>query len=118
MADVPGFPAVVPDTGKDECLAFSRPADAVFTEVGAPNVIDCWGGDMPDGTMTSMPMMGKCGPDGMAALSWIVWPTRKLRHSAMPNVMEDPRMSDPDHPMPFDGKRMIFGGFVPLPGTL
>ncbi len=84
-------------------------AAAVFKDHGALKVVDCWGDDVPDGKLTSFPMAVKCEPHETVVFTWIVWPSRKVRDAGMAKVMSDPRLQSAD--IPFDGKRMIFGGF-------
>jgi uncharacterized protein YbaA (DUF1428 family) len=64
--------------------------------------------------VTSFPMAVKRQPDETVVFSWIVWPSREVRDKGMNALMDDPRMQPDTNPMPFDGKRMIFGGFVPI----
>jgi uncharacterized protein YbaA (DUF1428 family) len=115
MSYVDGFLAAVPEDGKDAFIRFSELAHKVILEAGATSVVDCWADDVPEGKITSMPMAVKCAPGETVALSWIVWPSKEARDAGMAKVMEDPRMDE--MPMPFDGKRMIIGGFVPVVGT-
>jgi len=86
----------------------------VFKEKGALKVVECWGDDVPGGQVTSLPMAVKCKPDETVVFSWIIWPSREIRDAGMKALMSDPRMQPDKNPMPFDGKRMIFGGFVPI----
>ncbi len=74
-------------------------------------MVECWGDDVPDGEITSFPMAVKCRPDETVIFSWLVWPSREVRDQAMPRLMEDPRLKPDVNPMPFDGKRLIYGGF-------
>jgi len=74
-------------------------------------VAECWGDDVPDGTLTSFPMAGKRKDGETVVLSWIIWPWRQVRDEGLNKVMADPRMQPDSNPMPFDGKRMICGGF-------
>jgi uncharacterized protein YbaA (DUF1428 family) len=111
MNYVDGFVIAVP-TGNRE--AFRKHAEAmavVFKEHGALSVAECWGDDVPEGTLTSFSMAVKRKEDEAVVFSWIEWPSRKARDEGMKNVMADPRAQSQAHPMPFDGKRMIFGGF-------
>ena len=73
--------------------------------------MDCWGDDVPDGEVTSFPMAVKCKEDETVCFSWIVWPSKEERNQGMQKVMDDPRMQEDVNPMPFDGKRLIYGGF-------
>jgi uncharacterized protein YbaA (DUF1428 family) len=73
-------------------------------------MVECWGDDVREGKLTSFPMAVKLEKDETVVFSWIVWPSKAVRDAGMKKVMEDPRMKGPDD-MPFDGKRMIYGGF-------
>src|SRR6266567_3134177 len=69
------------------------------------------GDDVPDGKVTSFPMAVKRKDDETVVFSWIIWPSRKVRDEGMKKVMADPRLQPDKNPMPFDGKRLIYGGF-------
>jgi uncharacterized protein YbaA (DUF1428 family) len=71
----------------------------------------CWGDDVPEGKVTSFPMAVKRKDDETVVFSWIIWPSRNLRDEGMKKVMVDPRLKPEVNPMPFDGKRMMYGGF-------
>lgn len=86
-------------------------AAGIFKELGALKVVECWGDDVPDGEVTSFPMAVKCRDDETVVFSWLIWPSKQVRDAGMAKMMEDPRMQPDVNPMPFDGKRMIFGGF-------
>lgn len=74
-------------------------------------MVDCWGDDVPEGEVTSFPLAVKCQENEVVCFSWITWPSKEARDAGMAKAMEDPRFSSENNPMPFDGKRMIFGGF-------
>lgn len=111
MNYVDGFVAAVPTANKEKYIKHAREAAVVFKEHGALKLVECWGDDVPDGTVTSFPMAVKCKPDETVIFSWIVWPSRDIRNQGMAKVMEDPRLQAETNPMPFDGKRLIYGGF-------
>lgn len=111
MSYVDGFVAAVPTANKERYIQHARDAGIVFREHGAEKFVECWGDDVPDGEVTSFPMAVKCGADETVVFSWIVWPSRQARNDGMARVMEDPRMQPDTNPMPFDGKRLIYGGF-------
>jgi len=94
---------------KQKYLDHARMAAAVFKEHGALKLVECWGDDVPDGKVTSFPMAVKREAHETVVFSWIVWPSREVRDAGMAKVMDDARLQSGD--MPFDGKRMIFGGF-------
>ena len=77
----------------------------------ALKLVECWGDDVPDGEVTFFPMAVKRKDDETVVFSWITWPSRKARDEGMKKVMGDPRLMPDTNPMPFDGKRLIYGGF-------
>ena len=111
MSYVDGFIAAVPTANKERFRRHAEEAAAVFKAHGALNVVECWGDDVPEGKVTSFPMAVQCRADETVVFSWIVWPDRDTRNDGMKAVMADPRMQPDVNPMPFDGKRMIYGGF-------
>lgn len=111
MTYVDGFVAAVPTANKDAYERYARAAAAVFKEHGALGLVECWGVDVPDGEVTSFPMAVKCRDDETVVFSWISWPSRQVRDAGMQKVMEDPRLQPDVNPMPFDGKRLIYGSF-------
>ena len=114
MTYVDGFVAAVPTANRTAFRDHARAAAAVFREHGALAVVECWGDDVPDGVVTSFPQAVNRRPDETVCFSWILWPSRDIRNEAVPKVMSDPRLNGADHPMPFDGTRMIHGGFEVL----
>jgi uncharacterized protein YbaA (DUF1428 family) len=89
-------------------------AAAVFLEYGASRVVEAWGDDVPDGKVTDHKRAVKAEDGEVPVFSWIEWPSKQSRDDNWKKIMEDPRMQ-PDHAnMPFDGKRMIYGGFAPV----
>lgn len=111
MTYVDGFVLAVPTTQREVFRKHAQDAAAVFKEHGALSVAECWGDDVPEGTLTSFPMAVKRKDDETVVFSWILWPSRQVRDEGMKKVMVDPRMQPATNPMPFDGKRMIYGGF-------
>ena len=85
----------------------------VFLEAGATRIVECWGEDVPDGKVTDFRMSVQAAADETVVFSWIVWPDKVTCDAAAANMQSDKRMQ-PDGEMPFDGKRMIFGGFIPI----
>ncbi len=108
MNYVDGFVIAVPTADRELFRLHAQAYATIFKDHGALQVAECWGKDVPDGVLTSFPMAVKCQPDETVVFSWIVWPSRQARDEGMKKVMEDPRG---EKSMPFDGKRMIFGGF-------
>jgi uncharacterized protein YbaA (DUF1428 family) len=111
MSYVDGFVAAVPTANRDKFRKHAEEAAVVFKEHGALKVVECWGDDVPDGKLTSFPIAVQRKEDESVVFSWILWPSRAVRDEAMEKVMTDPRMKPETNPMPFDGKRMIYGGF-------
>ena len=117
MSYVDGFVAAVPTANREAFRKHAADAAVVFKELGALHVVECWGDDVPDGKVTSFPMAVKKKEDETVVFSWIVWPSRQARNEGMKKMMADPRMQPEANPMPFDGKRLIFGGFEVLVET-
>jgi uncharacterized protein YbaA (DUF1428 family) len=104
-----GFVAAVPLANKAAFLKHAQDAAVVFKEYGALQVVESWGDDVPEGKVTSFPMAVKREEGETVVFSWIQWPSKAARDSAWEKIMADPRMQNTD--MPFDGKRIIYGGF-------
>ena len=111
MAYVDGFVAAVPTANREKFRRHAEAAAVVFKEHGALKVVECWGDDVPDGKVTSFPMAVKRKEDETVVFSWIMWPSREVRDAGMAKVMADPRLQPDKNPMPFDGQRLIYGGF-------
>lgn len=111
MDYIEGFVAAVPSANKDAFIEHASKAAKLFREHGTSRVVECWGDDVPSGTHTSFLQAVQCREDETVVFSWIAWPSRQARDAGMEKVMNDPRMSNEANPMPFDGKRLIFGGF-------
>lgn len=111
MKYVDGFVAAVPTANLEAYRKHAEAAAAVFKDCGALELVECWGDDVPEGEVTSFPMAVKRKPDETVVFSWVLWPSRDVRNAGMKKVMEDPRLKPEVNPMPFDGKRMIYGGF-------
>ena len=109
MTYVDGFVAAVPTANREIYKKHAEAAAVVFKEHGAVKVVECWGNDVPDGTTTSFAMAVKRKEDETVVFSWITWPSRKVRDEGMKKAMADPRLQPDRNPMPFDGKRLIFG---------
>lgn len=117
MSYIDGFVLAVPTAGKQKFIDHARKFDTVFLEYGATRIVESWGDDVPDGKVTDFRKAVQATADETVAFSWVEWPDKATRDAGMKKMMEDPRM-DPSNPeneqMPFDGKRMIFGGFEPV----
>lgn len=113
MSYIDGFVIAVPSANRDAFIAHAREGDALFIEFGALRVVECWGDDVPHGTQTDFFRAVEAREDETVVFSWIEWPDKPTRDAGMQKMMDDPRAAALD-PMPFDGKRLIYGGFSPL----
>jgi len=111
MPYIDGFVAAVPTANKQAYIEHASKTAAIFKALGALKMVECWGDDVPEGEITSFPMAVKCEPDETVVFSWILWPDRETRQQGMEKAMADPRLDPDKNPMPFDGMRMIYGGF-------
>ena len=109
MSYIDGFVVAVPTAKREHYLSHARRAAGIFKEYGAQQVVECWGDDVPEGKLTSFPLAVQRKDDETVVFSWITWADRAARDHGMKKAMEDPRLSGMQ--MPFDGKRMIYGGF-------
>jgi len=118
MAYIDGFVIAVPTANKANFIDHANEMDKFFMELGATRVLECWGDDVPEGKLTDFRRAVQATAAETVAFSWIEWPDKKTRDAAFRKIEElmktDPRMDSAKNPMPFDGKRMIFGGFVPV----
>ena len=108
---VNGAVLAVPTANKEAFRRHAREAAAVSKEFGALSVVECWGDDVPEGAINSMHAAVFRKDDETVVFSWITWPDKATRNASMAKIMVDPRMSPDRNPMPFDGRRVIFGGF-------
>ena len=113
MSYIDGFVIPVRDDRKDEYRAHALKAAAVFKRHGAERVVECWGDDVPDGKTTDFKRAVAAQAGETVVFAWIVWPSKAVRDAASRAVMEDPALR-PGPDLPFDGKRLIYGGFEPV----
>ncbi len=117
MTYIDGFVIAVPTAHKDRFIAHARQADSLFMEQGATRIVECWGDEVKAGKQTDFLRAVDAKEDETVCFSWVEWPSKEVRDAAMSKMdewMKDPRMDPAKNPMPFDGKRMIYGGFVPV----
>ncbi|MEK7686826.1 MAG: DUF1428 family protein, partial [Pseudomonadota bacterium] len=114
MAYVQGFVVPVPAANKDAYAKMAADAVAMFKEFGATRLVEAWGDDVPDGKVTDFKGAVKAKPDEVVVFSWLEYPSKAVADAAGEKMMSDPRMKAMGAAMPFDGQRMIFGGFTPL----
>lgn len=111
MAYVDGFLAAVPTANREAFRAHAALWAPAFKAMGALRVVECWGDDVPEGKLTSFWRAVKAEEGEVVVFSWILWPSKEARNKGHEAAMNDPRMQMTDEEPPFDGKRMIFGGF-------
>lgn len=122
MSYIDGFVIAVPTANKQKFIDHAELGDSVFMELGATRILECWGDDVPDGKVTDFRKAVQAKEDETVVFSWIEWPDKATRDAGMERLMEmmndpsnsDPRMDPEKNPMPFDGKRLIYGGFAPV----
>lgn len=115
---VDGFVIPVPADNRQAFIDHATTADSLFIELGALRVVECWGDDVPDGKLTDFRRAVAAEAGESIAFSWVEWPDKATRDAAFAKMMSpdfnDPRIDQASNRMPFDGKRMIFGGFAPV----
>ncbi|HET7850302.1 MAG TPA: DUF1428 domain-containing protein [Pseudolabrys sp.] len=109
MTYIDGFVVPVPAGRKEEYRRMAEKAAPIFKEYGALKLVECWGDDVPHGKLTDFYGAVKAEPGETIVFSWVVWPSKQARDEGSKKLMADQRMKPED--MPFDGKRMIYGGF-------
>ena len=112
MTYVSGFLTPVKAADKAAYIEHAKQSGAMLKRYGALSVVETWGHDIPDGETTDFKRAVKLEDDETVVLSWVVWPDHATAQAAYDRMMSDPAMKDMG--MPFDGKRMIWGGFEPL----
>ena len=116
MAYVDGFVVPLPRNKLDAYKAMSKKCGEIWREHGALRYVECIGDDVKPGKLTSFPQSVNLEDGELVVFSWIEYASREARDAINDKVMSDPRMADMMKPenMPFDGKRMIYGGFERL----
>jgi uncharacterized protein YbaA (DUF1428 family) len=109
MSYIDGFVIPVPADRKEAYREAAAKVAPVFKRHGALRMVECWGDDLPDGKNTDFKGAVKAEPGETVVFSWVVWPSKAVRDAANKAIMGDPDMRSFD--MPFDGKRLIHGGF-------
>lgn len=112
MSYISGFVVAVPTDKKDAYLQMATQAAELFKEFGATEIMEAWGDNVPDGKVTDFKRAVQATEDETVVFSWVTWPDKETADEAERRMMEDDRMKMED--MPFDGKRMIYGGFKPI----
>lgn len=113
MSYVDGFVIAVPADKREDFRRHAAAAAPIFKDHGALRVVECWGDDVPDGKFTDFRRAVDAKENEIVVFSWIEYASKDVRDAAHAGSMADPRMAAIGD-MPFDGKRMIFGGFLPI----
>ena len=111
MTYVEGFVAAVPTANKEAYRKHATDAVPLFKEFGATRMVEAWADDVPDGKVTDFKGSVQAKDDETVVFSWLEYPDKATRDAANEKIRNDPRMKDMGASMPFDGQRMIFGGF-------
>ena len=111
MTYVEGFIVAVPTANKEAYRKHAADAAPLFREFGATRMVEAWADDVPDGKVTDFRKSVQAKDDESVVFSWFEYPDKATRDAANQKMMSDPRMKEMGATMPFDGQRMIFGGF-------
>jgi uncharacterized protein YbaA (DUF1428 family) len=114
MSYIDGFVIAVPTANRQAYIDYARTFDPVFIEFGALRVYECWGDEVPPGKVTDFQRAVLAKEDETVVFAWVEWPDKPTRDAGMKKMMDDPRMDPKANPPPFDGMRMIYGGFTPV----
>lgn len=118
MPYIDGFVIAVPKNNKQEFIEHARFMDTIFMDFGALRVMECWEDDVKDGVNTDFRRAVDAKTDESIVFSWVEWPDKESRESAYREMEElmktDERFDETKYPVPFDGARMIYGGFAPV----
>jgi uncharacterized protein YbaA (DUF1428 family) len=114
MSYVEGFIVAVPTANREEYRRHAADAFPIFEEFGISRHVEAWASDLPEGTVTDFRKSVQAREDESVVFSWFEYASKEVRDSVMQKMMSDPRMEQMGASMPFDGKRMIFGGFASM----
>lgn len=112
MVYVTGFLTPVKAENKERYIASVEKSWQLFQKYGALEQVECWGDDVPEGKLTSFPIAVKLEPGEVVVFSWLKWPDKATADACWAKMESDPAFAELD--MPFDGKRMMWGGFQPI----
>lgn len=118
MGYIDGFVIAVPTAKRQAFIQHAQWGDSAFIDHGATRVVECWGADVPKGKTTDFQGAVAAREDETVVFSWIEWPDKATRDRVMGRMEEisrsDERLDPAKNPMPFDGQRLIYGGFEPI----
>jgi uncharacterized protein YbaA (DUF1428 family) len=112
MTYIEGFVCPVPAANKEAYRQHASESEPLFKEFGATRMVEAWGDDVRDGQVTDFKRAVQLKPEETVVFSWIEYPSKEARDAANEKIRSDPRMREMGATMPFDGKRMIWGGFA------
>jgi uncharacterized protein YbaA (DUF1428 family) len=115
---VDGFVIAVATENRQGFIDHAQEMGRLFLDMGATRIVECWGDDVPDGKVTDFRRAVQATGEETVCFSWVEWPDKATRDAAFARMEEmmktDDRFDPAKNPPPFDGKRMIFGGFAPV----
>jgi uncharacterized protein YbaA (DUF1428 family) len=111
MTYIEGFILAVPEKNKEAYREHAASAAPYFKESGVTRMVETWADDVPDGKVTDFRRAVKAQPDEAVLFSWLEYPNREVRDAAVKKFMSDPKLKEMSASLPFDGQRMIWGGF-------
>ena len=118
MPYIDGFVLAVSAKDKQQFIAFAKHSNPVLKELGAIRSVDCWGEDIPTGTLTDFRTAVNAKDHETIVFSWVEWPDKETRDRGMARMDElaqsDERFDREKYPVPFDSDRMIMGGFTTI----
>lgn len=111
---IQGFLIAVPEDKQDAYRAIAAKSAEKFAEYGVTEIVEGWEEDVSDGKVTDFRMATKAKPGEKIVFSWMIWPDKTTCDAAAAKMHEDPFWTEEFSEMPFDGMRMMWGGFSPL----
>ena len=116
MSYVDGFLVPLPKKNRASYKKIARYFGKICMELGATSYHECIADDVKPGKLTSFPQAVKLKANEVVMFSWVVYPSKAVRDRVNKQIMKDPRIEEMMDPksMPFDGKRMVYGGFKPF----
>ncbi len=114
MSYIEGYVAAVPRANKDAYKKHATNSLTYFKKLGATRLVETWSDDVPEGKVTDFKRSVKAKPDEDVIFSWVEYPNKATRDKALEKMMNDPQMKEMGKDMPFDGQRMIWGGFMAI----
>lgn len=118
MTYIDGFVIAVPNENKEKFVEHAELMDSIFMDHGALRIMECWEDDVKVGVNTDFRRAVDAKDNESIVFSWVEWPDKESREEAYRQMEElmktDERFDETKFPVPFDGARMIYGGFVPV----